>query len=172
MINDNVNSARPRNLRSVALLIIGGVLLASAGVLLFLVAPRGEQLAEVSYEILAAAKSRWQQRGVPNYDLEIVQSGVNPGLVNVSVRDGIVEQASYNGRPLRQHSWDDWSVPGLFGVIRQDLDVCATANHKAGSLAPVFSRGKFDAQYGYPLIYRRITPTGDDAQWTVQFRKK
>jgi hypothetical protein len=165
---------RTRRLRRIAQGIVLGTALGLVGGLAILVATRGEQLPEVTYAVLDDAKTRWDENGPRNYDLEIVQSGVNPGKVQVEVRDGIVTQAFHNGQPLKPHTWDDWSVPGLFSIIRLDLDVCAKeAKQNPGGRPSIFSRGRFDSKYGYPLVYRRMTPSGTDAEWnTVKFVEK
>jgi hypothetical protein len=151
-----------------------GTAIGLVGGLAILFATRGEQLPEVTYTVLDEAKARWETNGPQSYDLEIEQSGVNPGKVQVEVRDGNVTQAFHNGRPLKTQSWDYWSVSGLFEVIRTDLDVCAKeAMQNPGGRPSIFSRGRFDAKYGYPLVYRRMTPSGQDAEWkTLKFIEK
>jgi hypothetical protein len=174
---DNNQEQIPRRtgrLRRIALGIVLGTAIGLVGGLAVLMATRGEQLPEVTYAVLDDAKMRWEENGPRSYDLEIEQSGVNPGKVQVEIRDGVVTQAFHNGRPLKRHSWDDWSVPGLFGIIRLDLDVCAKeAKQNPGGRPSIFSRGRFDAKLGYPVIYRRMTPSGQDAEWKmVKFVEK
>ena len=78
-----------------------------------------------------------------------------------------------NGRPTKPHIWDNWSVPGLFAIIQRDLESCLVPKGTTGQSAdapatqPVYPHGVFDAKYGYPAQYHRITPTGADAQWRV-----
>jgi hypothetical protein len=165
---------RRGRLRRIALGIVLGTTLGLVAGLAILFATRGEQLPEVTYTVLDDADARWEANDPGSYDLEIVQSGVNPGKVEVEVREGNVTKALHNGRPLKPHTWDDWSVPGLFAIIRLDLDVCAKeAKQNPGGRPSIFSRGKFDSKYGYPLVYRRMTPSGQDAEWKmVKFVEK
>lgn len=102
-----------------------------------------------------------------------------------------------NDRSTKEHTWENWSVPGLLSIIRRDLESClvpktdaggtpevadgqnststgslgresnAASNPDANSIQPVYPHGTFDAHYGYPTQYHRITPTGADAQWEV-----
>jgi hypothetical protein len=159
---------RSGRLRRIALGIVLGTAIGLVGGVAILIATRGEQLPEVTYAVLDDAIVRWEKNGPRSYDLEVVQSGVNPGKVQVEVRDGVVTQAFHNGRPLKKHTWDSWSVLGLFEIIREDLDVCAKeAKQNPGGRPSIFSRGRFDPKFGYPLVYRRMTPTGQDAEWKV-----
>jgi hypothetical protein len=170
---------RPSKLRNIAL----GIVLGSAGSIfgiLIVMAMRGERLPEITMEILDAAAAKWAANGPADYDLDIQQSGINPGAIHVEVRKGEVTAMTLNGNPTRQHLWDDWSVPGLFGVIRRDVEVCMpdvnkklSAKSESGESGVaakpdiVVPRGTFDAKYGYPIKYHRVTPTGADAEWRV-----
>lgn len=157
--------------------------LAIAGVIAVLALSRREPLPAITMDQLNAAAQRWATSGPASYDLDLEQTGVNPGKIHVEVRRGEVTAMTLNGHPTRQHLWDDWSVPGIFAVIRRDVEVCMPALNvkaqqkaaadgqnpegSAGSAPPVFPRGLFDPHYGYPLQYHRITPTGTDASWRV-----
>ena len=94
-------------------------------------------------------------------------------MAHVEVRDTRVTAMTLNGRPTKPHIWDNWSVPGLFAIIQRDLESCLVPKTIAGQGAdtpatqPVYPHGTFDAKYGYPAQYHRITPTGADAQWRV-----
>ena len=69
---------------------------------------------------------------------------------------------SLNGRPTAPHTWDNWSAPGLLGIIRRDLEVCLAA--RAGRCFRTVPRGEFDPQFGYPVRYHRVTQTEDGCE--------
>jgi hypothetical protein len=134
----------------------------------------GESLPEVTIPIVDAAAAKWIDKGPPDYDLDIQQTGVNAGAIHVEVRKHDVTVMTLNGRPTDQHLWDYWSVTGLFGVIRRDVEACmpklneeAQEKDPTGQAPPIVPRGTFDAIDGHPLQYHRITPSGADVKWDV-----
>jgi Family of unknown function (DUF6174) len=164
--DDQLPRRRPMRLRSIALAMVLGTLLGlgvAVGVLVTLL--RGEQLPQVTFDILNAAAERWVKNGPKDYDLDLELSGVNPGIAHIEVRGGEVTAMTLNGRPTAPHIWDNWSAPGLLGIIRRDLEVCMAA--KPGDPTAPVARGEFDAHYGYPVRYHRVTQTGADAKWRV-----
>jgi len=163
------NRSLPR-LWAIATGIIAGSLLAILAVTVLMALAKRERLPEITLEVLDAEVNCWAANGPRNYDLDIEQTGVNPGTFHVEVRGGEVTEMKRDGRPTRQHLWDDWSVPGLFSVIRRDVDACMPElNAKAGNPdgPPIVPRGTFDPHDGHPTQYHRITPTGADAKWRV-----
>ena len=164
--DDQPSRRRPMRLRSIALAMVLGTLLGiglAVGVLAMLL--RGEHLPQVTFDILNAATERWAKNGPMDYDLDLELTGVNPGLAHIEVRGGEVTAMTLNGRPTAPHIWDNWSAPGLLGIIRRDLEVCLAA--KPADLSAPVPRGEFDPQFGYPARYHRVTQTGADAQWRV-----
>jgi hypothetical protein len=164
---------RPSRLRNIGL---GLVLGSFAGIVLSLVVlavARRERLPQIGFADLNAATERWAANGPHDYDMDLELTGINPGTAHVEVRDARVTAMTLNGRPTKPHIWDNWSVPGLFAIIQRDLESCLVPNATAGQPAdapatqPVYPHGTFDAKYGYPAQYHRITPTGADAQWRV-----
>jgi hypothetical protein len=188
---------RPSRLRNYAIGIVLGSLLAIVGLIVIAIATRGKELPPITFELLDAAASRWSANSPNDYDMEIELTGINPGVAHVEVRHGNVTAMTLNGRPTKPHIWDDWSVPGLFTIIRRDLEVCmaprgtVTAADKTLSPGgrgqgegaaeqltstkesnlpqpdPVVPRGLFDPKLGYPVQYHRVTPTGADAKWRI-----
>ena len=133
-----------------------------------------EPLPTFGFDELNAAVERWAAHGPANYEMDLELTGINPGVAHVEVRDtGKVTAMTRNGRPTKPHLWDNWSVPGLFAIIRRDLESCLVPKGAPGQSAeapatqPVYPHGTFDAKYGYPVQYHRITPTGADVQWRV-----
>lgn len=166
----------PRRLRNLAMGIIIGAAIAIVGVLAFLLATRERLDPPITMAELDAAVDRWSEHGPKNYDLDLELSGANSAAVHVEVRDGEVVQVIYDGRKLQSRLWDDWSVPGLFAIIRIDIESCMAKRdsaQKGVAAVNVEPRGLFDDRYGYPLRYRRVTSSGADANWVVtQFKPK
>jgi len=167
---NNIDSEQPRRrpmrLRTIALAIVLGAILGvgvAIGVLAMVL--RGEQLPQVTFETLNAAAERWTKNGPKDYDLDLELSGVNPGVAHIEVRGGEVTAMMHNGRPTAPHIWDNWSVPGLLGIIRRDLEECMAP--KPGDPTAPVPRAEFDPKYGDPVRYHRVTQTGADAKWHV-----
>jgi hypothetical protein len=172
-------SRRPSKLRNIAIGVALSAVIGVAGILALLALLRRESLPPITIVDVNAAAARWADNGPADYDMDLEQTGVNPGQIHVEVRRGQVTVMTLNGHPTRQHLWDDWSVAGIFAIIRRDVEVCmpelnAKANHQAtaenqaaaeSSIPPVLPRGLFDPRDGHPLQYHRITPTGADANW-------
>lgn len=168
---------RRSKLRNFAIGMILGSGLAILGIVAALYLTSGPQLPPITFEILDDAVKRWSDAGPQNYQFDAELTGVNPSVVHVEAQNGLVTTMTMNGRPTKAHTWDDWSVPGLFGVIRRDLEVCMNpqnqnkqiegANQNAAQAEVVVPRGTFDPKLGYPMQYHRVTPTGQDAKWRI-----
>ncbi|HEY2881807.1 MAG TPA: hypothetical protein VGJ15_05225 [Pirellulales bacterium] len=156
----------PSRLRNIAIGMVLGLVLSLSAIAVAIVIFRGEMLPAITPEILAAAEGHWKTSGPANYDLDLVQTGVNPAAYHVEVRHGDVVAMTRDGHPTRENTWEYWSVPGLLSVIRRDLEVCM-APQPAGQQQPAIPRGTFEAKLGYPLAYHRVTPTGADAKWQI-----
>ncbi len=117
---------------------------------------------------LQEARQLWEQRGPKSYDLRIIIEGRMPGTYWVEVRQQRVVRAVQqypdgretdlltitlsDGRILRRDG-QDWSVPGLFTWLEQDLE-----RDRSGQTSYTFAR--FDAFYGHPVEYLRSDFTG------------
>jgi hypothetical protein len=164
---------RSGRLQRIALGLVLGSLLGLAAAAAVLAIARRDPLPPFGFDELNAAAQRWEANGPRDYDMDLELTGINPGVAHVEVRQGKVTAMTLNGRPTKQHLWDDWAVPGLFAIIRRDLESCLVPKPAPGQSAdapapqPVYPHGLFDPHYGYPAQYHRITPTGADAQWKV-----
>ena len=184
--SDRQRPRRPSRLQNYAVGMVIGSLMAIVGTIAIVVLLRASELPPVTFEKLDAAAARWKAHGPADYDLEIEQTGVNPASYHIEVRHENVVAMTMNNRPTPPHTWDDWSVPGLLGIIRRDLEVCMAPRHGSPSLRgegrgegevekadgglqpdPVVPRGRFDAELGYPVQYHRVTQTGADAKWKI-----
>jgi hypothetical protein len=171
---------RSPRLRNIAVFLVVISVVAVAGIIAVLALTRREPLPLIAMNDVDSAAACWSKNGPASYDLDMQQTGINPGAIHVEVRRGQVTAMTLNGRPTRQHLWDDWSVPGLLAVIRRDVEACMPELNKqlhrtetatSGSPQPdqeqVVPRGIFDPTYGYPIAYHRITLNGADANWRV-----
>ena len=115
-----------------------------------------------------AALARWGENGPASYDLDLVQSAGQSGVIHVEVRDGAVTAMTRDGvAPKQRRTWDYWSVPGLSQIIRDDLDK-AHPPRKNETPANLVLRAAFDPQYGYPQRYERIDLTArHETRWDV-----
>ncbi len=171
-------------------------MLGIAGAIAILAINHREKWPTITIADLDAAAVRWSANGPADYDMDLVLAGMTHGTAHVEVRAGSVSKMLLNDHLTKEHTWENWSVPGLLSIIRRDLESClvpkagsggtpgATAglpssednsvsNAKPESAQPVYPHGTFDAHYGYPAQYHRITPTGADAQWEVtKFEQK
>jgi hypothetical protein len=174
------SSRRPSKLRNIALGVGLGGVIAIAGILALLALSRHESLPPITLDDVNAAAARWADHGPADYEMDLQQSGINPGLIHVEVRRSQVTAMTLNGHPTRPHLWDDWSVPGILAVFHRDVEVCmpdlnakaqqrvaADAQNPDASAPPILPRGLFDPHDGHPTQYHRITPTGADANWRV-----
>lgn len=156
-------------LRRVAIAIVLGSVLGLIAAAAVVLAFRETFLPEITHESLAAARARWKEKGPQSYAIRVELTGINAGTMEVEVDRGSVTAVSYNDRPADPEVGEFWTVPGLFDVIEGDLDSCAkaTKNGARDATTPIFSRGQFDPQTGAPTAYRRITPSGTDAEWRI-----
>jgi hypothetical protein len=100
--------------------------------------------------------------------------GPTSGAAHLEIRGEEISM-TLDGHPVAKRIADYNSVTGLLSVIRRDLEACAEAAKKADQSGntPIFSRGRFNPQYGYPTTYQRVTPNGTNAGWrVVRFVKK
>jgi hypothetical protein len=117
-----------------------------------------------------AAETRWKDRGPANYDLDLEGNFVLKGRLHVEVRNGKVTAMTLDGRAEPERLWDYYSVPGLFGIIRDDLERNARADAKPENI--VIQQAEFDTEFGYPRRYQRSgASAGQGGDWRiVRFR--
>ena len=118
-----------------------GSLVAIVGLIIIAIATRGKELPPITFELLDAAVQRWSANGPSDYDMDIELTGINPGVAHIEVRHGNVTAMKLNDRPTKPHTWDDWSVPGLFSIIRRDLEVCMAPRATASAIDRTLSSG-------------------------------
>ena len=85
--DDRPSRRRPRRLRTVALAVVLGAIVGMGGaVAVVAVVLRGQQLPQVTFDILNAAAERWAKNGPKDYDFDLELTGVNPGVAHIEAR--------------------------------------------------------------------------------------
>ena len=107
---------------------------------------------------LTAAEDSWQSNVPGLYRVEIEISGerVEAGTFEVLVRSGEVVSITLDGRAVLPGRSEDYSIRGLFGILRQELALAqepqllgAPAGYEAYLLV------RFEAETGRLMHYRR-----------------
>lgn len=141
--------------RGVLLLLVVAVLfvVVLGGFTLF----RRGSLESVTRANFDAARQRWRDAGLVNYNMEIKVSGRQPATYYVEVRDGEATTAHRNGQPLKRTP-STWTVPGMFYTMSQDVqNLEKVAAGKADETTPHLTlRAHFHERYGYPERYLRL----------------
>ncbi|MHC4136968.1 MAG: DUF6174 domain-containing protein [Planctomycetota bacterium] len=140
---------------------------ATAVTLAFWYRQPGEPLTE---ELLAAARARWQERGLCAYDLEVSVSGAQEGEHKIEVRDGRVTKMTTGGAAVREGAWEYWSVEGMFRFLQSELSNREGAGEAFGAdTADVELRVVFDDSYGYPAHFlRHVMGRPKSVEWRVR----
>jgi hypothetical protein len=157
-------------LQNIVLGAIGGSFFGLIGILGVMVWMNRGQLPLMKVADFEAAEARWKERGPASYDLDLEGNFDLKGQLHVEVRQGHVTAMTLDRRPEPQRLWDYYSVPGLFGIIRDDLDRNAGAAAKPDTA--VSQQAEFDAELGFPRRYQRSgASAGQGGDWRiVRFR--
>jgi len=148
-------------------LLLGGVVLITIGWW------RGGQLMPIGRDELDAARARWAQVALSDYDLETEVSGRQGATYRTCVRGGRVIRASRDGQPLSgSRTLGTWSVPGMFLTIERDVENVERAGR--GQVDPQIAglelRGQFDPRTGLPRRYFRTQRGGRGEAGAVSWR--
>src|SRR6266566_7146944 len=108
-------------LRNIVLGAVVGSLVGLVGVIGVMVLINRGQLPLMKAAEFEAARARWNERGPANYDLDLEGNFDLKGRLHVEVRKRLVSAMTLDGQPEPRRLWDYYSVPGLFGIIRDDL---------------------------------------------------
>lgn len=156
------------SLRFIAGSIVLGIvlgLLATIAIVFF--TTRG-QPPRMSSDAFEAARERWKRHGPASYEMDIDESLGVTGKIHVEVRDDQVTAMTINGERASPRLWDSWSVPGLFGIIREDLDRNGAVHGGESQPPTVFQQAEFDADNGLPRVYRRTElASGQSVEWRI-----
>ena len=173
--NDSLPTPRFRMFgRLMIWFVVGGAIGLAGMALVVRVINRDKSLPPLTANGWAAARDRWAQANVENYDIEIAVTGRQAATYAVSVRGGAAIKATRNGSPLpQQRTWATWTVEGMFETIARDLDsVERHASGRADRSTPNLQlRAVFHPELGYPQRYLRteIVRLGanPEVSWTV-----
>jgi hypothetical protein len=116
------------------------------------------RLETLTEDRLDAAEELWEAEGAGLYTLVVRMSGerLETGLFEALVRDGRVVGLRRNGQVILPQRAQDYSIAGLFGVLRQELALSekpALLGAPPGFSAHLLVR--FDPVTGRLLRYRR-----------------
>jgi len=128
---------------------------------LFLVTTAGcgrPALPELTPDLLAGARARWQAAGPHSYDLDLTVEGtqLERAAIHLEVRADSVRKAVRDGIAMTGDT-SAYAVPGLFRTLEEELALKAKPS-EAGAPAgyQVYVQAAFDPERGYPQHYRRI----------------
>lgn len=153
--SSNESALAQLRLKWILAALLGGILaLILVGLGLALIF-RGVPIPPMDAERFAAAEELWRAAGPDHYVIEIRVEGMQPAVYRVTVRGGQAIDATLNGNPLRDlRTLGTWSIPGMFGTIRRDVDTLQAAA-KAKEPEPLYLCAEFDSEFGFPRRYLR-----------------
>lgn len=168
------STSTPRGRFSTQHLMLGiaaGVALSAVTAVLASVLLFRQPLPVLDEAALSSARQQWNTHGPSSYKIDIALGGSQSGQIHVEVRGREVVQMTRDGVvPRQRRTWDYWSIPNQFDMMRQDLDSAQSPQRAFGVSSPdqVDLRAKFDPQYGYPLVYRRmVSGSPHDVEWRI-----
>ena len=116
------------------------------------------------------AMERWEANGPADYEMTVEVSGRQSGTIQVVVKRGEPVSVRREGKPVAEHTWQYWTVEGLFEIIRTDLEGLDQRERAFGTedISQLVQQAEFHAELGYPRRYRRaVLTTGDAIEWEV-----
>jgi Family of unknown function (DUF6174) len=151
------------------LFVLGSIAFALVSLVLALEFFVVERIPLLTESELIAAKKRWQEHGPASYDMEIELRGAQPGHVQLSVRNRVVAAETRDGRVPKEHTWETWTVPGMFNTLETDMEIAEnpeqTIQAAAGTKWQL--RCEFDPKLGIPRRYHRLASGGPEVYWRV-----
>lgn len=162
-------AAAGRLSRRTTLFVLGSIAFALASLVLAIEFFVVERIPLLTQTDLVAAKKRWQEHGPVSYDMDIELRGAQPGRVQVNVRNRVVAAETRDGRVPKEHTWDTWTVPGMYNTIETDMEI-AENPEQAIQAAPGTTwqlRCEFDPVLGLPRRYHRLASGGPEVYWRV-----
>jgi hypothetical protein len=124
--------------------------------LVFLVSCSG--LTTLTRPMIDDAEKKWTASKASSYRLVVVMSGdrLERSEYDVKVDSGIVVELKRNGKTVNPAAGQDYSMDGLFSIVKQELDLSETPT-KLG--APegymAYLMAQFDASTGRLVKFRR-----------------
>lgn len=121
-------------------------------------------------EALHAARRRWADRALRDYDMDVEVSGTQQGRHHIQVRAGRVVRMTTGGADVPEHIWPFWSVDGMFDFLQTELANAADPKRAFGIDDPsaVVLRVHFDPELGYPKHFlRHVLGRRMEIRWEV-----
>lgn len=147
-----------------------GGLLTFVAIVAVIVAARRDATPALTAEALETAREHWRKNGPPDYQMDVMVMGRQPGRYHVEVRAGKPTEVLRNDRQVGRRNWPYWTVPGLFEIIEHDMDCAADPTRgfgaKPGSKAVL--RAEFDPRHGLPRKFERLILGEPDLDMTWQ----
>lgn len=163
------NDSARRLSRRTTLFVLGSIAFALASLVLALEFFVVERIPLLKESELNDAKRLWQEHGPVSYDMDIEIRGAQPGRVQTNVRNRVVMAETRDGRVPKEHTWETWSVPGMFNTL--ELDMETAENPEQAIQAPPGTkwqlRCEFDPVFGIPRRYHRLATGGPEVYWRV-----
>lgn len=156
---------------SVIVGVVSGALLTLVSAVIIAVVLYRDPLPLLTAQSLAVAEQRWRDAGPKSYRLSVEILGRQPGVVELTVRDGEVTEMTRDGRaPEQRRTWAAWTVPSQFDMLHLELE--HEKNSEQGYGAPRGSqaivKAEFDPKYGYPRrVRRQVLGANLDMEWRV-----
>jgi hypothetical protein len=155
--------------RRTTLFVVGSIVFAVASLVLALEVFVVERIPLLTGSEMEAAKKRWQERGPVSYEMDVEIRGAQLGKVHVNVVNRVVTAETRDGRVPKEHTWETWTVPGMFNTLETDLEI-AENPEQAIQAAPGTKwqlRCEFDPVLGIPRRYHRLASGGPEVYWRV-----
>jgi hypothetical protein len=165
----NGGVAARRLSRRTTLFVLGSIAFAFASLVLALEVFVVERIPLLTEAELDGAKKHWQEHGPASYNMDIELRGARPGHVQVTVRNRVVTAETRDDLVPKEHTWDTWSVPGMFNTLETDMEI-AENPEQAIQAAPGTKwqlRCEFDPTTGIPRRYHRLASAGPEVYWRV-----
>jgi hypothetical protein len=175
-MGDEFHSERrtPKRLRRIAITLGCIVLGAAGGLVIFGLTAFRRPPPPMSAADLMNARARWQANRPAAYEMTIELSGRQSGTTIVVVHDNKPFSVERGDVAVPKHSWQYWTVEGLFAIIESDLESLDQPERAFGEkdASQLVQQAEFDADLGYPRRYRRaVLSTGEAIEWEiVEFR--
>lgn len=132
-------------------LAVGSLLVVGSAVVVFVLAR--VPMSPLTLEALEAARTKWRQTGITDYDLTYDMAG---GTYTVRVRAGRVVTLTRDGELTTSHRPVDFTVDGLFDTLERELDLLDNPNSPfGGDPSTILLRVRFDHERGYVRRYLR-----------------
>jgi len=108
--------------------------------------------------MIDAAEKQWDVSKPESYRLVVVMSGdrLERSEYDVRVESGIVTRLLRNGKTVNPAGEQDYSMDGLFGIVRQELELSETPTKLGAEEGyKAYLMAEFDGATGRLLKYRR-----------------